>query len=240
DIIYYFVKCLGLSDDVFFRFSLWDPKNSEKYVGDAARWEKTQGVMRQILNHLGIKYTEAVGEAAFYGPKLDVQASNVHGKEDTLFTVQIDFSLAERFDMSYIDENGDKVRPLIIHRSSIGCYERTLAMLIEKYAGALPLWMAPVQVKVMSLTDRNISEAAKASAELRRNGIRVEDDFRNEKIGYKVRQAQIEKTPYMLVIGDKDTEQGVVTIRDRAGTQKQYELSEFIDKVKYETDNKVI
>jgi threonyl-tRNA synthetase len=240
DIIYYFVKCLGLSDDVFFRFSLWDPKNSEKYVGDAARWEKTQGVMRQILNHLGIKYTEAVGEAAFYGPKLDVQASNVHGKEDTLFTVQIDFSLAERFDMSYIDENGDRVRPLIIHRSSIGCYERTLAMLIEKYAGALPLWMAPVQVKVMSLTDRNISEAAKASAELRRNGIRVEDDFRNEKIGYKVRQAQIEKTPYMLVIGDKDTEQGVVTIRDRAGTQKQYELSEFIDKVKYETDNKVI
>lgn len=188
--------------------------------------------MKQILDDLKIDYTEAWGEAAFYGPKLDVQGTNVHGKEDTLFTVQIDFALAKRFDMVYVDENGDKVHPLIIHRSSIGCYERTLAMLIEKYAGAFPLWFAPVQARVMSLTDRTIDKAKEIVAEMKKAGLRVEIDTRSEKIGKKIREAQLEKIPYMLIIGDKEAEEGVVAVRYRTeGDLGKMKLSELIDRM---------
>ena len=188
--------------------------------------------MKQILDDLKIDYTEAWGEAAFYGPKLDVQGTNVHGKEDTLFTVQIDFALAKRFDMVYVDENGDKVNPLIIHRSSIGCYERTLAMLIEKYAGAFPLWFAPVQARVMSLTDRTIDKAKEVVAEMKKAGLRVEIDTRSEKIGKKIREAQLEKIPYMLIIGDKEAEEGVVAVRYRTeGDLGKMKLSELIDRM---------
>ena len=216
DLIKYLAKCLGLDDSITFRFSRWDPKNSDKYIGTAEDWEKTETAMKNILDDLKIDYTEEWGEAAFYGPKLDVQGTNVYGKEDTLFTVQIDFALAERFDMVYVDENGEKVHPIIVHRSSIGCYERTLAMLIEKYAGAFPLWFAPVQARVMSLTDRTIDNAKAVADKLRYNGFRVEVDTRSEKIGKKIREAQLEKVPYMLIIGDKEAEQGVVAVRYRS------------------------
>ena len=189
---------------------------ADKYIGTAEEWEKTESTMKKILDDLNIDYKEEWGEAAFYGPKLDVQGTNVYGKEDTLFTVQIDFALAERFDMVYVDENGEKVHPLIIHRSSIGCYERTLAMLIEKYAGAFPLWFAPIQARVMSLTDRTIDNAKAVADKLRYNGFRVEVDTRSEKIGKKIREAQLEKVPYMLIIGDKEAEQGVVAVRYRS------------------------
>ena len=216
DLIKYLATCLGLDDSISFRFSRWDPKNADKYIGTAEEWEKTESTMKKILDDLNIDYKEEWGEAAFYGPKLDVQGTNVYGKEDTLFTVQIDFALAERFDMVYVDENGEKVHPLIIHRSSIGCYERTLAMLIEKYAGAFPLWFAPIQARVMSLTDRTIDNAKAVADKLRYNGFRVEVDTRSEKIGKKIREAQLEKVPYMLIIGDKEAKQGVVAVRYRS------------------------
>ena len=215
DLLYYLLNCLGIRDEVTFRFSKWDPNNTEKYINNPEAWEKSQTLMRTILDDLKIDYVEAVGEAAFYGPKLDVQARNVHGKEDTLFTIQIDFSLADRFNMVYVDENGEKKHPYIIHRSSIGCYERTLAMLIEKYAGALPLWMSAEQVRVLSLTDRTQAEAKKLVDELRRAGIRCSADVRSEKIGYKIREAQLEKTPYMVILGDKEVEANVIAVRSR-------------------------
>lgn len=231
DLINYFMEALDLKKDVTYRFSRWDPKNPDKYVGSAADWEKTEALMKQILDDLKIDYAEEWGEAAFYGPKLDVQGTNVHGKEDTLFTVQIDFSLAERFDMIYIDENGEKARPLIIHRSSIGCYERTLAMLIEKYNGAFPMWMAPEQVRVLSLTDRTLSDAKEITAKLKAAGLRAEADVRSEKLGKKIREAQLDKVPYVLVIGDKEAESGVVAVRHRSdgdlGTMK---LKAFIER----------
>ncbi len=216
DLIKFMLKTFDLENDVTYRFSRWDPANSDKYVGTAADWEKTEGVMKKILDDLGIEYSEAWGEAAFYGPKLDVQGTNVHGKEDTLFTVQLDFALAERFDMIYIDENGEKARPLIIHRSSIGCYERTLAMLIEKYNGAFPLWMAPEQVRVLSLTDRTADNAKAVAKQLKAAGLRADADVRSEKLGKKIREAQLEKVPYVIVIGDKEAEQGVLSVRHRA------------------------
>ena len=215
DLIKYLVGVLGLQDDVSYRFSRWDPKNPDKYVGTAEDWNRVETAMQTILSDLGIEHSEAWGEAAFYGPKLHVQGKNVHGKEDTLFTVQIDFALATRFDMIYIDENGEKARPIIIHRSSIGCYERTLAMLIEKYNGAFPMWLAPEQVRVLSLTDRTCDVAKSVRDKLFDMGLRAEVDVRSEKLGKKIREAQLEKVPYILVIGDKEAEQNVVAVRHR-------------------------
>ena len=215
DLLNYLLEVLGLKDSVSFRFSKWDKNDREKYIGDEKDWESVQGVMKQILDHIGLDYVEADGEAAFYGPKLDVQSTNVYGKEDTLFTIQIDFALAPRFDMTYVDENGEKKHPFIIHRSSIGCYERTLALLIEKYAGAFPTWMAPTQVQVMSLTDRTAGYASDLAREFMSYGIRAEADIRSEKIGYKIREAQLNKIPYMIIIGDKEAEEGVVSVRHR-------------------------
>lgn len=239
DLIKFMLKTFELENDVTYRFSRWDPANADKYVGTAADWEKTESVMKKILDDLNIEYTEAWGEAAFYGPKLDVQGTNVHGKEDTLFTVQLDFALAERFDMIYIDENGEKARPLIIHRSSIGCYERTLAMLIEKYNGAFPLWMAPEQVRVLSLTDRTADNAKAVARELTSAGLRANADVRSEKLGKKIREAQLEKVPYVLVIGDKEAEQGVVAVRQRTeGDIGTMQVSAFITLAKEEVANK--
>jgi threonyl-tRNA synthetase len=215
DLINYMLDTLGLKEDVTYRFSKWDPDNKEKYIDNPEAWEDTQAKMKKILDHIGLPYVEAVGEAAFYGPKLDIQFRNVHGKEDTIITVQIDFSLAERFDMTYIDRNNEKKRPYIIHRTSIGCYERTLAMLIEKYAGAFPTWLSPVQVKVLPIIDKQNEYAENVANRLRSLGVRVEVDSRNEKIGYKIREAQLEKIPYMLVIGDKEMQNGQVAVRSR-------------------------
>ena len=241
DMIKYFMTALGFEKDVTYRFSKWDPNNREKYIGDAKDWEHSQSVMKQILDHIGLDYKEADGEAAFYGPKLDVQFTNVYGKEDTLFTIQIDFALASKFEMTYVDENGDKKVPFIIHRSSIGCYERTLAMLIEKYAGAFPVWMSPTQVTVMSLTDRTVEKTKEIADTLRRARIRCELDNRSEKIGYKIREAQLAKVPYMLVVGDRDVEAGVVSVRARkAGDLGQMTLEDFISRISREVEEKVL
>lgn len=241
DLIKYLIGILGLQDDVSYRFSRWDPKDADKYVGTAEDWEKVESTMQQILNDLHIDYTEAWGEAAFYGPKLDVQGKNVHGKEDTLFTVQIDFSLATRFDMIYIDENGEKARPLIIHRSSIGCYERTLAMLIEKYNGAFPMWLAPEQVRVLSLTDRTVDKAKEVRNRLFDLGLRAEADVRSEKLGKKIREAQLDKVPYVIVIGDKEAEQNLISVRHRTeGDLGTMTVEEFVAKALLEVANKEI
>ncbi len=215
DLAQFMLTTLGLDEDVSYRFSKWDENNREKYIGDKESWERTQDMMRTILNDLEIDYTEADGEAAFYGPKLDIQIRNVFGKEDTLVTIQIDFQLAERFGMVYVDSDGQKKYPVVIHRTSIGCYERTLALLIEKYAGALPTWIAPVQVKVLPITDRAAAYAVEQAKQLEKYGVRVETDLRNEKIGFKIREAQMQKVPYMLVVGDKEVEAGLVSVRSR-------------------------
>lgn len=213
----YMLATLGLDESVSYRFSLWDENNREKYIGDPESWENTQNFMRSILNDLGIDFKEAKGEAAFYGPKLDIQIKNVFGKEDTLITVQVDFQLAHRFEMQYTDKDGEKKYPIIIHRTSIGCYERTLALLLEKYAGALPMWMNPEQVRVLTITDRANEAAVSLNKKLKAAGIRSEADLRNEKIGFKVREAQMNKIPYMLVIGDREAEEGTVSVRTRLG-----------------------
>lgn len=241
DLIKYLIGILGLQDDVSYRFSRWDPKDADKYVGTAEDWDKVESTMQQILNDLHIDYTEAWGEAAFYGPKLDVQGKNVHGKEDTLFTVQIDFSLATRFDMIYIDENGEKARPLIIHRSSIGCYERTLAMLIEKYNGAFPMWLAPEQVRVLSLTDRTVDKVKEVRNRLFDLGLRAEADVRSEKLGKKIREAQLDKVPYVIVIGDKEAEQNLISVRHRTGGDLgTMTVEEFVAKALLEVSTKEI
>lgn len=241
DLAMYMLKCFGLQNDVSFRFSKWDPNNKGKYIDDPKEWAYAEGEMKRILDHIGVKYTEAVGEAAFYGPKLDIQIKNVHGKEDTMITIQIDMFLAERFDMSYIDENGDKARPYIIHRTSIGCYERTMALLIEKYAGALPTWISPVQIRVLSLTDRTIENAKAVNAKLVELGLRSEADIRSEKIGYKIRSAQLEKIPYMIVIGDKEAEQGTVAVRSRKeGDLGAMTIEKFVEIINNEIKNKII
>jgi len=207
-------------------------------MGSDEEWEYSQSVLKGILDSLGIKYTEAEGEAAFYGPKLDIQYKNVWGKEDTIITVQVDFQLAEKFDMYYIDKDGSKVRPVIIHRTSLGCYERTLAMLIEKFAGAFPTWLAPVQVKVMPISEAQNEYAKKVVEELKQNDIRVELDDRNEKIGYKIREAQLQKIPYMLIVGDKEIEANAVGVRSRKkGDIGQVSTSEFIKNIKNEIKN---
>jgi threonyl-tRNA synthetase len=208
---------LGLQDDVYYRFSKWDENNREKYIGEPEQWESMQNLMRGILDKSGLNYVEADGEAAFYGPKLDMQMKNVYGKEDTLFTVQVDFQLAEKFGMVYTDSGGDKQFPIIIHRSSIGCYERTLALLIEKYAGAFPLWLAPEQVRILPIADRHNEFCEQIRAKLRECGIRVELDTRSEKIGFKIREAQLAKVPYMAVIGDNEVEAEIVAVRNRRG-----------------------
>ena len=240
DLIKLFTDRLGLDEGISYRFSKWDPNNREKYMGSDEEWEHSQAVLKGILDDLGIEYTEAEGEAAFYGPKLDIQYKNVWGKEDTIITVQVDFQLADKFDMYYIDKDGNKVRPVIIHRTSLGCYERTLAMIIERFAGAFPTWLAPVQVKVLPITDNHIEYANKVREELQKAGIRVEVDNREEKIGYKIREAQLQKVPYMLVVGDKEIEDGTVGVRSRKdgdiGAQK---LEEFISNIKVEIENYV-
>lgn len=206
---------LGLENDVTYRMSKWDPNNSEKYLGTAEEWDKVQDAMREILDEIGLDYTEEDGEAAFYGPKLDIQAKNVYGKEDTMITVQLDMFLSERFDMYYIDQNGEKKRPYIIHRTSMGCYERTLAWLIEKYAGALPTWLMPEQVRILPISDKYMDYAKKVFAELRKADIKVTIDERGEKIGYKIREARLEKIPYMLVVGGNEEAEGTVSVRRR-------------------------
>ncbi|MGL5822691.1 MAG: threonine--tRNA ligase [Sarcina sp.] len=239
DLIKYVMTTLGIQNDITYRFSKWDPKNTHKYINKPEAWESTQNLMRDILNHLEIDFTEADDEAAFYGPKLDIQFKNVHGKEDTIITVQIDFALAERFDMSYIDKDGEKKRPYIIHRSSIGCYERTLAMLIEKYAGALPTWMAPVQAKVLPLSDKYADYADKVAKDLRFNGIRVEVDHRSEKLGYKIREARLERAPYIIVVGEKEEANGEVSVRSRKnGEEGSMPFATFLANIKEVIDNK--
>ena len=213
----YFLGTVGLLDGCTFRFSQWDPANpNNKYEGTAEQWEHAQSTMKQILDDLGVEYTVGIDEAAFYGPKLDIQYHNVFGKEDTLVTIQIDMLLAQRFGMYYIDENGEKALPYILHRTSLGCYERTLAYLIEAYAGALPTWMAPEQVRFLAVTDRANGYCREQAAALRALGFRVTVDDRNEKIGKKIRDAQMEKIPYMLIVGDRDVENGTVSPRHRA------------------------
>ena len=239
DLVYYMLDSLGLREEVSYRFSKWDKNDREKYIGTEEQWENTQSIMRNILNHLGIGYVEADGEAAFYGPKLDIQAKNVHGKEDTIITIQIDLFLAEKFGMTYIDQDGQRKHPIIIHRSSIGCYERTLAMLIEKYAGAFPLWISPVQARVMSITDRTAGKAQAFADKLKSMGIRAEADVRSEKIGYKIREAQLAKIPYMAIIGDKEAENGTVSVRSRKdGDLGAVEEGQFISKLLEEIASK--
>jgi len=237
----YCLKTLGLEKDVTYRLSKWDPDNKEKYIGDEAYWEETQGVMRKLLSDIGVPFTEAVGEAAFYGPKLDVQAKNVYGKEDTMITIQLDLALAEQFDMYYIDENGEKKTPFIIHRTSMGCYERTLAWLIEKYAGKLPTWLCPEQVRVLPISEKYQDYAEKAEAQLRENGIRCTVDKRSEKIGYKIRESRLEKVPYMLIVGAQEEENGEVSVRSRfLGDEGQRPLSVFIEDITKEINAKEI
>ena len=213
----YCLETLGLKEDCSFRFSQWDPNNTDKYEGTPEQWAHAQEVMGKILDDLGVDYTIGIDEAAFYGPKLDIQIKNVFGKEDTLITIQIDMLLAQKFGMEYVDEDGQKATPYIIHRTSMGCYERTLALLIEKYAGALPLWLMGTQVRVMPITDRAHDYANALTEQLKNAGIRAEADCRSEKLGYKIREAQVQKIPYMLVVGDRDMENGTVSVRTRKG-----------------------
>ena len=241
DLAKYCLGTVGLLEDCTFRFSQWDPANpNNKYEGTAEQWNEAQEIMGRILDDLGVKYTVGIDEAAFYGPKLDIQYKNVFGKEDTLVTIQIDMLLAERFGMEYTDQNGQKVRPYIIHRTSLGCYERTLAYLIEKYAGALPLWMMPTQVRVLPITDRAHDYAQEIVDRLRDAGIRAESDYRSEKLGYKIREAQMQKSPYMLVVGDRDMENQTVSVRTRAGVDLgAMSVDDFRTKCRAEIDTKV-
>jgi threonyl-tRNA synthetase len=240
EITNYMLETLGLKEDVSYRFSQWDPNDREKYIGTEEQWNEAQGVMKTILDDLNIDYKIGIGEAAFYGPKLDIQIKNVHGKEDTLVTLQIDQMLAEKFGMEYVDKDGTKKNPYIIHRTSIGCYERTLALLIEKYAGAFPTWLAPVQIKLLPIADRHLDYIYDVKKKLEASGIiRVEVDDRSEKLGYKLREAQLEKVPYMLVVGDKDIENGTVSVRSRKeGDQGAMNVDECIAMIKEEIDTK--
>lgn len=235
----FMLKTLGLYEDASFRFSKWDPNDRENYIGTEEQWDEAQSKMKNILDDLGIDYKVGIGEAAFYGPKLDIQIRNVYGKEDTLITIQIDQMLAEKFGMEYVDKDGTKKNPYIIHRTSIGCYERTLAYLIEKYAGAFPTWLAPVQVKLLPIADRHLDYLYDVKKALEAKGIRCEIDDRSEKIGFKIRQAQLEKVPYMLLAGDKDIENNTVSLRTRSGGDKgAMSLDEFVDKLLKEVDDK--
>ncbi len=230
-LINYFMDVLNIRQDITYRFSKWDPQDKTgKYINNPVAWEATQIKMKSILDHLKIDYVEADGEAAFYGPKLDLQTKNVYGKEDTLITIQLDFALAESLDMSYIDKNGEKVRPVIIHRSSIGSYERTIAMLIEKYAGLFPLWLSPVQVKILPITENEVGYSKEIEFKLQEAGYKVEVNYDDQKIGYKIREAISEKVPYMIILGKNETENNVITIRDRKGEDiKDIKVEKFIE-----------
>ena len=237
----YVLGVLGLLEDVTYRLSKWDPENREKYLGDEAYWEKTQDALRQILQENSLPFTEADGEAAFYGPKIDIQAKNVYGKEDTMITIQLDCAIAENFDMHYIDQNGDKIRPYIIHRTSLGCYERTLAWLIEKYAGKFPTWLCPEQVRILTISEKFNEYAEKVRKELAAAGIDVTVDNRSEKIGYKIREARMAKLPYMLVVGASEEENGLVSVRSRfAGDEGQKSVAEFMEQILREIQTKEI
>lgn len=238
----YMLKTLGLYEDVSYRFSQWDSNDRDKYIGTPEQWDEAQGVMKKILDHLEIPYKIGIGEAAFYGPKLDIQIKNVYGKEDTLITIQIDQMLTEKFGMEYVDRDGVKKNPYIIHRTSIGCYERTLALLIEKYAGAFPMWLAPVQVKLLTIADRHCDYAYDIKRRLEEKGIRVELDDRNEKIGYKIREARLQKVPYMLIIGDNEVENGTLSVRERGenGDLGSMMADEFIERAVSEDKSRVI
>lgn len=237
----YMLKTLGLYEDATYRFSQWDENNREKYIGTKEQWDEAQDIMKKILDDLDVNYTIGIGEAAFYGPKLDIQIKNVFGKEDTLITIQIDQMLAEKFGMEYVDKDGTTKNPYIIHRTSIGCYERTLAYLIEKYAGAFPLWLAPEQVKVLSLTERNNDYAHKIREELLAKGLRAEEDLRNEKIGYKIREALSMKIPYLIIVGDEEENNQTISIRGRGYENKTgLKLSDFIDRLEDEIKTKKI
>ena len=235
----YMLKTLGLYEDVSYRFSQWDPDNKDKYIGTPEQWDEAQDIMAKILDHLEIPHKIGIGEAAFYGPKLDIQIKNVFGKEDTLITIQIDQLLAEKFGMEYVDSDGEKKNPYIIHRTSIGCYERTLALLIEKYAGALPTWMAPTQVQIIPVSEKYFDYAENVKKQLEDLDIRVEADFRNEKLGYKIREAQMEKVPYMLIVGEKEETDGTVSVRSRKdGDLGSKSFDEFFKLIKEEIDTK--
>ncbi len=237
----YMLKTLGLYEDITFRFSQWDPNDREKYIGSEEQWNEAQGVMKNILDDLNLDYKIGVGEAAFYGPKLDIQIKNVFGKEDTLITIQIDQMLAEKFGMEYTDRDGAKKNPYIIHRTSIGCYERTLALLIEKYAGAFPTWLAPVQVKFLPIADRHLDYVYEVKKQFEAAGIRCEVDDRSEKIGFKIRSAQLEKVPYMILVGDKDIEANTISVRARKdGDLGAFSVDDFLAKIKEEIDTKAI
>ena len=226
------LQTLGVEEDVTYHLSKWDPENREKYIGEPEVWEQTQQHMRDIMNELQIPYVEDVGEAAFYGPKIDINARNVYGKEDTMITIQWDALLAEQFDMYFIDQNGDKVRPYIIHRTSMGCYERTLAWLVEKYAGKFPTWLCPEQVRVLPISEKYEDYARSVRGELRKNGVLAEVDNRSEKIGFKIREARLAKVPYMLVVGEKEEADGLVSVRSRfAGDEGQKSLAEFTSQI---------
>ncbi len=235
------LTAVGLIDDVYYRFSQWDPNRTDKYEGTPEQWDEAQGLMSKILDDIGIQYSIGVDEAAFYGPKLDIQIKNVHGKEDTLVTIQIDLLLAKKFGMEYVDVDGEKKTPYIIHRTSLGCYERTLALLLEKFAGALPTWIAPEQVRVLPLSERLRDEAWAVTEELKKAGIKVTCDDRGEKMGYRIREAQLEKIPYMLIIGDKEVEENTVSVRSRnQGDLGAMSLADFIAQIKEEIDTKKI
>ena len=236
----YMLKTLGLYEDVSYRFSQWDPNDRDKYIGTEEQWDEAQSMMKNILDDLGLEYKIGIGEAAFYGPKLDIQIKNVHGKEDTLVTIQIDQMLAEKFGMEYVDRDGKKKNPYIIHRTSIGCYERTLALLIEKYAGAFPVWLAPVQLKLLPIADRHLDYAYEIKKKLEAAGInRIEIDDRSEKLGFKLREAQLEKVPYMIVIGDKDIEAGAVSVRSRKnGDMGSMPADELVSMIVHEVETK--
>ena len=241
DLANYCLTTLGLQDDVTYRLSKWDPNNKEKYLGDEEYWESTQNTIREVLIENGLSFVEAEGEAAFYGPKIDIQAKNVYGKEDTMITIQLDCAIAENFDMYYIDQNGDKIRPYIIHRTSIGCYERTLAWLIEKYAGLFPTWLCPEQVRVLPISEKYGDYAEKIRKELARNDVDVTVDNRSEKIGFKIREARLAKVPYMLIVGQKEEEEGTVSVRSRyKGDEGQKSLETFIDDICKEIRTKEI
>ena len=241
NLAYYVLSTLGLEKEVTFRLSKWDPANKEKYLGDEHYWESTQNALRQVLKEKNVPFTEADGEAAFYGPKIDIQAKNVYGKEDTMITIQLDCAIAEKFDMYYIDQNGNKVRPYIIHRTSLGCYERTLAWLIEKYAGKFPTWLCPEQVRILPISDKYADYAEKIRKELAANNVDVTVDNRSEKIGFKIREARLARLPYMLVVGQQEEEQGLVSVRSRfAGDEGQKPLAEFIEQICKEIRTKEI
>ena len=232
---------LGLQDEVTYRLSKWDPENKTKYLGDESYWESTQDALRQILIEKGINFTEADGEAAFYGPKIDIQAKNVYGKEDTMITIQLDCAIAEKFDMYYIDQEGAKVRPYIIHRTSLGCYERTLAWLIEKYAGKFPTWLCPEQVRILPISEKYADYAEKVRKELAANGVDVTVDNRSEKIGYKIRDARLSRLPYMLIVGEKEEAEGLVSVRSRfAGDEGQKSIDAFVEQICKEIRTKEI